>query len=551
MTTTRFHLPSQHILLRLVVPLIVAALAVAFSIRYSPAFQAIGRDGGVFLYGGDQILKGARPYVDFWDHKPPLIYLLNAAGLSLGAGRWGVWGFETVLFAAAVAVLFIAARHRLGTGPALIAAAVTILGCRNPIFFQRGNFTEGYASSFTMLLLACVLWQPDRARWWLLAGVAASAIFFLKQSCIGTAVAVGILLVWSSLAGKDLQRSKMLLAYCAGAVAMTVLILLWMAGLGVLAAFWDCNFVYNRIYLHAQAGSLDFLRRCWRTLTQFDKLGLVGLAGTSILSSAVAWVLTQLRAGDARLWLPSAVVVLSIPLEMFFMGLPFRFYGHYYITLFPIIGVAWALWAKTAGQVADFLAGGQGRPALAWTLRAALLLLPLCALSGPVSITQQRSVISDAIFPKGNFRDQEIVNYLKYRGGHDPLLVWGAETWVNFVSGRVAPTRYHYMYPLTSETYDQDARLKELLGDLRAHPNTLIIDTLGDSPNCLDLVRSKVPARGVDKGIAWHPIPDRLIQPIRIHVARHYRQDRVFSNGWIAYLPQAGGVEPALTHTDR
>jgi len=55
----------------------------------------------------------------------------------------------------------------------------------------------------------------------------------------------------------------------------------------------------------------------------------------------------------------------------------------------------------------------------------------------------------------------------------------------------------------------------------------------------------------VDKGIAWHPIPDRLIQPIRIHVARHYRQDRVFSNGWIAYLPQAGGVEPALTHTDR
>lgn len=51
-----------------------------------------GRDSGVFLYIGQQILDGSIPYRDIWDHKGPVIYYINAVGLFIGHGSlWGVW----------------------------------------------------------------------------------------------------------------------------------------------------------------------------------------------------------------------------------------------------------------------------------------------------------------------------------------------------------------------------------------------------------------------------------------------------------------------------
>lgn len=39
--------------------------------------QTPGNDAGVFLYLGSEILQGKLPFVDLWDHKPPLIFYLN------------------------------------------------------------------------------------------------------------------------------------------------------------------------------------------------------------------------------------------------------------------------------------------------------------------------------------------------------------------------------------------------------------------------------------------------------------------------------------------
>ena len=66
----------------------------------NPLDRLPGRDNGVFLYGGQQILLGKIPYLDFWDHKGPLIHYINALGLYLGNGyRWGVWGIEFIFLA--------------------------------------------------------------------------------------------------------------------------------------------------------------------------------------------------------------------------------------------------------------------------------------------------------------------------------------------------------------------------------------------------------------------------------------------------------------------
>jgi hypothetical protein len=39
------------------------------------------RDSGVFLYVAWRFLNGDIPYRDVWDHKPPLVYFVDALGL--------------------------------------------------------------------------------------------------------------------------------------------------------------------------------------------------------------------------------------------------------------------------------------------------------------------------------------------------------------------------------------------------------------------------------------------------------------------------------------
>ena len=50
----------------------------------TPAFDGSAHnDAAIFAYEGALVRQGGMPYLTFWDHKGPLIYLINAAGLSL------------------------------------------------------------------------------------------------------------------------------------------------------------------------------------------------------------------------------------------------------------------------------------------------------------------------------------------------------------------------------------------------------------------------------------------------------------------------------------
>ncbi|MCD6364547.1 MAG: hypothetical protein J7M14_01600, partial [Planctomycetes bacterium] len=475
---------------------LVAGLAVLFSTRYAPPFRPIGRDSGVFLTGGQMLLQGKLPYVDFWDHKPPLIYFFNAAGLALGAGRWGVWGVETALFAAASAVFFLALSRILGSLSALAGAGFLILASRNVFFFSSGNFTESYALSLNLLVLACAVRQPVRRWSWFVAGAAGAGVFFTKQSCIGTPLAVAIALSWLAVVWRRAAFGKHLLSYCAGAIAITAAIALWMTIASIWGEFWNANFVYGRMYVQLRYREIDALRRWWRIIWVYDARGLLQLSG---FSAIVCGITLAARAGkSSRLLLPATVVLLALPIELWMTALPYRTYGHYYLGLFPLFGLALAMWLHQCRDFSRRLIPPAAERLVASSACLSLALLPAFVLSGPLSITEQKDVIADAVRPKVVLDDQNALRYLDRFKVAGPLLMWGAETRVNFQTGRSCPTRYFYMYPLTLPQYDHSARMAELLRDLREHPRSIIIDTLADSPNHLGPDRSPQRIRGVD-----------------------------------------------------
>src|SRR5919106_2795651 len=51
--------------------------------RYPGFLSGSTLDSAAFAYIGELLRHGARPYIDYWDHKPPLVHLINAGGLIL------------------------------------------------------------------------------------------------------------------------------------------------------------------------------------------------------------------------------------------------------------------------------------------------------------------------------------------------------------------------------------------------------------------------------------------------------------------------------------
>src|SRR3990172_8300854 len=115
----------------------------------NPMDRLPGQDNGVFLYGGQQLLAGKTPYVDFWDHKGPLIFYINALGLLIGSGsRWGVWILEFVFLLLTALGLFRISSERLGflAGCVIIIIfGIQTISKRMASYLTFGPSRSGYA----------------------------------------------------------------------------------------------------------------------------------------------------------------------------------------------------------------------------------------------------------------------------------------------------------------------------------------------------------------------------------------------------------------------
>src|SRR5512133_3758460 len=101
------------------------------------------RDAGVFLYVAWRFLNGGIPYRDVWDHKPPLIYFVDALGLSLTPGSlWGVWLLQLVFIFFTLYLIYRVLDEEFGTLAALAGTIVLISGLQKVL--EKGNVTEEY-----------------------------------------------------------------------------------------------------------------------------------------------------------------------------------------------------------------------------------------------------------------------------------------------------------------------------------------------------------------------------------------------------------------------
>ena len=325
------------------VEIVLAGLLVALLSFYAlelanPQLYAPGRDGGFFMYVGQQLARGSTLYTQLWDSKGPLIFWINALGMGASGNRWGLFLLEFGFMAIWLGLAYYILRRQFGVYAAILG---TICGafCFK-LAIGLGNFTEEYSLLFTWLSLGAFAWLLVRpkCRFWPFVLIAASMVlsFLLRANNTGTQAAV-VLAALSIAIKRDGFKplGKAFAGLLTGALLVFLPVIVALALRGNLRAMWEASFVYNFAYSVSGGEKAQTLAVINASLLPGMKL--FGAWGWFI---GLGWLIALARVWRNRSTLQAApwalLAAFAFPIEVIFSSISGRQFTHYFICWVPV-----------------------------------------------------------------------------------------------------------------------------------------------------------------------------------------------------------------------
>jgi hypothetical protein len=213
-------------------------VSLGLSLFYNPYYNILSGDKEIYRYIGMVMVKGGVPYRDVFDHKPPLIFFLNYAGLLLGT--WGHWLIDTALALLATWSLFRLGRKYQLPCPWLPPLLFNLM-LRDYIICLGMGMTREY-TVMLVILFFCVLLEKPRWRFYGL-GFLTGSIFFMQQDQV-----LGLLpfFLYAMLPGKDaLPIGGRVLRVIAGFALVCLPLILYFTWNHALSVAWHDAFLFN------------------------------------------------------------------------------------------------------------------------------------------------------------------------------------------------------------------------------------------------------------------------------------------------------------------
>lgn len=157
-----------------------------FSYANSPLYVADGIDSTIFKTMGQVILDGGVPYVDYFDHKGSLVYFIQALGILLFPGKWGMYVILSVTIAASLMIWNKISRLFLEPAIAFIATLIPLYIMS--AFVEDGNQVELWMlipiSLSIFIAVRYLLSEKTKHPYWysLIYGLCFGIIFFIRPN---------------------------------------------------------------------------------------------------------------------------------------------------------------------------------------------------------------------------------------------------------------------------------------------------------------------------------------------------------------------------------
>lgn len=351
--------------------LLAAVFVLFFGECNTPLGPRIGSDNAMYLTMGTALAKGYAPYSDIFDHKGPLLFLLQMLPQLFGGySTFGVYVMEVLFLFVSLRVLRAIAQRLYIRHEALLQ--LIYLACLGPAM-DGGNLTEEYAALFILagLYIAVRVFDDEAALGMpprhlllpaaLLGGFAMFAFLTRANNALGLC---GMTL---GLAAYLLFTKRFAhLGVCAGGFLLGMLvcalpIALWLHAHGALYDAFYGSILHNMMY--AETGSTG---RVATLLTTSYGHGAMLLAAIACLGAAAGFIRTK------RIALPLGMVF-AAALAGMSCFISRKFYSHYLMVLAPIAALGAA---QLLALMPKFCCCGRSRRA-AQALTALTLILLL------------------------------------------------------------------------------------------------------------------------------------------------------------------------------
>lgn len=403
--------------------LICLLIAVIFGFELATAPFANGypgTDSAAFLYIGRRMHEGAIPYVDLFDHKGIILYLIEYFGLSISGGKFfGVWILEIAgLFATAILVMKIAALFSEKKEAGYLSVVGTLFIFTGYMTIEGGNVVEEYALPWITVALYIVLryFVEDTYRrrdiTWL--GISFAVVFLLRANMI-TAWAALLPVVFFYLIYKKRYADigKCILWFVIGCAVVFVPAFLYFVKTDSLKAMMDCYFTFNFGYSDKESGFLPII------MTMVYLIGETALGWLVLILSGVACKKKELWL--LNLWFFVVSLLLS--------AMSGRNYQHYGIMLVPafivplVVSADWLLGFKKEKEKKG---------------RILVIVATVTVLLAGVNIVKYN----------GNGNISEAAAFLRENTSEgDDVLVLGNNSRYYLESGRKTENRFFYQTP--------------------------------------------------------------------------------------------------------
>lgn len=393
-----------------------------------------GTDSSVFKTVALMMERGYMPYRDSFDHKGPLLFIINFLGNKISSYR-GIWVFELLFMVITIFILYKIAcmSCKIVTSYLSVFLSISLLF----IYFDGGNLTEEYAMLFISVSLYIFIdylknHRISRLRL-ALCGLCLGGVLLLRPNMISVwfifLIAVLIQLLREEKYHKILEFSTW---FILGMAVILVPIILWLFFNDSLSWCWKAYIEFNKQYISSENGRITYVEK-WNSFFFFFNTTVY------LISFSVQAYLCGIKKRKIDF-----IYMIYLLITSLFLCLSGMKYGHYGMVLIPAVVYPLSqLFAELENieikQISDafiFIVG---------IYMLSFIILPdwitLIDSSASRYAKKDEDKISDEVRTISTLiKDNSLEN--------EAISVYGNWNIIYIISNRIHATRYSYQFPI-------------------------------------------------------------------------------------------------------
>lgn len=322
--------------LRILIMLFLITWLVSLSVYSNPfSYKIAGHDSSMFQYFGYAMSRGEALYVDIFDHKGPVIFLLNYLGEIFSTNNiQGIWILE--FFSLFSFFLWTYKTARFWNNRIISFIPVIIFAVSLPSLLEGGNLTEEFALPFMgysvyVFVKYFINDYSIELHEVVFLGGSFGISFLLRPNMIGIWVVFSGYIFFLLLLKRELNDLfRFVLSFIGGILLIVIPIMFYLINIGALRQAFFQTWSFNIMYL--DNSQIDHLRNMSILMEIFNRYGFI-----FIFSGYLGIIIFHWKIWKTEQRILHSLSVSSVILSAFFTFMSGRTYQHYMMILLPVM----------------------------------------------------------------------------------------------------------------------------------------------------------------------------------------------------------------------